>query len=259
MPPLVDIVIPVYNEEKDLPKCVVSLSRFLEANLSYPWRIVIADNGSTDSTPAVADMLSQEYPNLSCIHLEMKGRGRALRKAWLESDADILTYMDVDLSTDLDALPPLVKAIGEEGYDLGIGSRLMKGSVVKRRSFKREVTSRSYNLIIKAIFFTRFKDAQCGFKGISRKAAHALVPKVEDQAWFFDSELLILAEKSGLRIKEIPVTWIDDPDSRVNVIRTATEDLKGLLRLRLGGLARALKALPSAEQASEELSSGHGG
>ncbi|MBI2855400.1 MAG: glycosyltransferase family 2 protein [Chloroflexi bacterium] len=251
MPPLVDVIIPVYNEEKDLPKCVVSLSQFLEANLFYPWRIVIADNGSTDSTPAVADMLSHEYPNVKCIHLEMKGRGRALRKAWLESEADILTYMDVDLSTDLKAFPKLVKAIGEEGYDLGIGSRLMKGAKVTR-SLKREVISRLYNLIIRAMFFTRFKDAQCGFKGMSRRAVRALVPRVEDQAWFFDSELLILAEKSGLRIKEIPVTWIDDPDSRVNVTRTATEDLKGLLRLRLGGLARALKELPSIEEAGEE-------
>ncbi|MBF8266661.1 MAG: Glycosyl transferase [Dehalococcoidia bacterium] len=241
--PLVEVVIPVLNEEDDLRKSVVYLRQFLESHSPYPCRIVIADNGSTDQTPGIAEMLSKEYSEVSWIHLEMRGRGRALRKAWLESDADILSYMDVDLSTDLNAFPALVRAIGEEGFDLAIGSRLMKGSVVKKRSFKRELTSRSYNLIIKAAFFTRFSDAQCGFKAISRRAVQALVPRVKDQAWFFDSELLILAEKAGYRIKDVPVEWVDDPDSRVKVLKTATEDLKGLLRLRAGGLSQALKSL----------------
>lgn len=242
MPPMVDVVIPVLNEEQDLPKSVVTLRQFLEDHSPYPYRIVIADNGSTDRTPDIAEMLSRKYPEVRWTRLEIRGRGRALRKAWLESDADILTYMDVDLSTGLSAFPALVQAIGEEGYDLAIGSRLMRGSVVKKRTFKREVTSRSYNMIIKAVFFTRFSDAQCGFKAISRKAAQFLVPRVKDQGWFFDSELLILAEKGGFRIKDVPVEWVDDPDSRVRVIKTATDDLKGLLRLRLGGLSRALKS-----------------
>lgn len=242
MPPLVDIVIPVLNEEKALPKCVASLREFLAEHSPYKFRIVIADNGSADRTPDIAEALSQEHSEVSWTRLEIRGRGRALRKAWLESDADILTYMDVDLSTGLDAFPPLVRAIGEDGYDLAIGSRLMKGSVVKKRSFKREVTSRTYNLIIKAMFFTRFSDAQCGFKAISRNAARFLIPKVEDQGWFFDSELLILAEKGGFRIRDVAVEWVDDPDSRVRVVKTATDDLKGLLRLRLGGLSKALKS-----------------
>jgi len=245
MPPMVDIVIPVLNEEKALPKCVAHLGEFLKAHLSYPYRIVIADNGSTDQTPVVAEMLSKQYRDVHWTRLEIRGRGRALREAWLQSDADILSYMDVDLSTNLDAFPSLVQAIEGEGYDVAIGSRLMRGSVVRKRSFKREVTSRSYNMIIKAIFFTRFSDAQCGFKAVSRDAAQFLIPKIQDQAWFFDSELLILAEKSGLRIKDIPVEWTDDPDSRVRVIKTATEDLKGLLRLRLGGLSKALKSTQS--------------
>ena len=239
---LVDIVIPVLNEEKALPRCVTSLREFLSEHSPYSFRIVIADNGSTDKTPDIAEALSQEHSDVSWTRLEIRGRGRALRKAWLESDADILTYMDVDLSTGLDAFPALVRAIGEEGFDLAIGSRLMKGSVVRKRSLKREVTSRTYNLIIKAIFFTRFSDAQCGFKAISRNAVQFLVPKVEDQGWFFDSELLILAEKGGFRIRDVAVEWMDDPDSRVRVIKTATDDLKGLLRLRLGGLSKALKS-----------------
>ncbi|MDA0987679.1 MAG: glycosyltransferase family 2 protein [Chloroflexi bacterium] len=242
MPPVVDVVIPVLNEEKALPESVATLHQFLSDHAPYQFRIVIADNGSTDQTPAIAESLSQKYPEVSWTRLEIRGRGRALRKTWLESDADILTYMDVDLSTGLDAFPPLVRAIEEEGYDLATGSRLMKGSVVKKRTLKREVTSRCYNLIIKATFFTRFSDAQCGFKAISRNAAQFLVPKIQDQGWFFDSELLILAEKGGFRIKDVPVEWVDDPDSRVHVVKTATDDLKGLLRLRLGGLSKALKS-----------------
>ncbi|MDE2860250.1 MAG: glycosyltransferase family 2 protein [Chloroflexota bacterium] len=243
MPPRVDVVIPVLNEERALPICVDMLLRFLGESSPYPFRIVIADNGSTDRTPEIAEALSQEnWPRVAWSRLEIRGRGRALRKAWLESDADILTYMDVDLSTDLAAFPPMVKAIGEEGFDLAVGSRLMKGSNVSKRTLKREITSRSYNVIIKATFFTRFSDAQCGFKAISSSAAQALVPKVLDQGWFFDSELLILAEKGGYRIKDIPVRWVDDPDTRVRVVKTAIDDLKGLYRLRFGGVSRALKS-----------------
>lgn len=245
MPPMVDIVIPVLNEENALPKCVSHLNDFLKEHLPYPYRILIADNGSLDQTPVIAETLSKQYPEVDWTRLEIRGRGRALRSAWLGSDADVLSYMDVDLSTNLDAFPSLVQVIVEEGYDVAIGSRLMRGSVVRKRSFKREVTSRSYNMIIKAIFFTRFSDAQCGFKAISRDAAKFLIPKIQDQAWFFDSELLILAEKGGFYIKEIPVEWTDDPDSRVRVMRTAIEDLKGLARLRLGGLSKALKSAPS--------------
>ena len=252
MPQLVDIVIPVLNEEKILPKCVSSLRQFLKEHFPYTYRIVIADNGSIDQTPAIAESLSQQHPEVSWTRLEIRGRGRALRAAWLESDADIVSYMDVDLSTNLDSFPALVRAIGDEGYDVAIGSRLMKGSVVRKRSLKREITSRSYNLIIKAIFFTKFSDAQCGFKAVSRLAAQSLIPKIQDQAWFFDSELLILAEKGGFRIKDIPVDWTDDPDSRVNVIKTATEDLKGLMRMRLGGLARTLTELHSVKETEEE-------
>ena len=241
MAPVVDVVIPVLNEEKALPVCVDSLHRFLEDHLPYAFRIVIADNGSTDQTPTVAETLSQQYADVTWTRLEIRGRGRALRKAWLESDADILTYMDVDLSTGLNAFPNLVSAIVEDGFDLAIGSRLMNRSVVKERTLKREVTSRTYNIIIKAMFFTRFSDAQCGFKAISRRAAQFLIPKVKDQGWFFDSELLILAEKAGFRIKDVAVEWVDDPDSRVHVVRTARDDLKGLLRLRIGGLSSALR------------------
>ena len=237
MPPSIDIVIPVLNEERTLAKTVGTLREYLPSAISNPWRIVVADNGSEDGTPEIARQLSDEHSGVAWTRLEQRGRGRALRQAWLESDADLVSYMDVDLSTDLSAVAPMVKAL-EEGYDLAVGSRLAKGAKVYRRTLKREVISRSYNLLIKSMFFSRFSDAQCGFKGLTRKAAQALVPHVKDTGWFFDTELLLLAEKRGFRIKDIPVTWTDDPDTRVKVMSTAWGDIKGLMRLRFGGIPK---------------------
>jgi glycosyltransferase involved in cell wall biosynthesis len=227
----VDIVIPVYNEEHVLEKSVAKLRAFLADNLPHSWRIVIADNASTDGTLALAQRLAEQHDDVSPLHIPQKGRGRALRAAWLGSEADVLSYMDVDLSTELTHFPPLIAAIAEEGYDVATGSRLAKGAQTTR-SFRREFISRSYNLLIKGLFFTRTADAQCGFKAISRQAAQELVPLIENEEWFFDTELLILAEKGGYRVKEIPVRWLEDPDTRVNVRKTAMEDLKGLARMR---------------------------
>ena len=237
MTPSVDIVIPVLNEEKALPGSIACLHGFLSENVARPWRIVIADNGSTDTTPHVSDTLAEQYEEVSYLRIEQRGRGRALRKAWLESDADIVSYMDVDLSTNLQAFPLLLQAL-QDGHDIAIGARLIPGAEVHLRSLKREFISRSYNLLIKLMFATRFHDAQCGFKAVTKAAAATLVPHVVDQGWFFDSELLVLAEERGFRIKEIPVSWTDDPDTRVKVVGTAWGDFKGLLRLRFGGLPR---------------------
>ena len=233
----VDIVIPVYNEEQDLPRSIDILSKYLRENLAHnPWQIIIADNGSTDNTRAVADMLATRYTSVTSIHISRKGRGRALRQVWMDSAADILSYMDVDLSTELSHIPQLIGAI-EEGADIAIGSRLVRESKVTR-SFKREFISRSYSILIKLMFFTPFKDAQCGFKAISRTAARTIIPKIQNDNWFFDTEMLIIAAKRGYRIREIPVRWKDDPDSRVKVVSTALEDIKGLLRLRLKGVPK---------------------
>ena len=244
-----DVVVPVFNEEEDLPSSIGKLHDFLFRNLNkYEWRITIADNGSTDATLDVAKKLSERYPGVGYIGLERRGRGRALSKAWLEGDADIVAYMDVDLSTELRALPVLVEAIEVEGYDIAIGSRLKRGAQVIGRPLKRELISRAYSLIFRAMFLTGFRDAQCGFKALSRRAAQDVVPLVRDTGWFFDTELLILAEKNGYRIKEVPVTWTDDPDSRVKLIGTAYADMKGLLRLRFGGLRKASKRLSRLSQ-----------
>jgi glycosyltransferase involved in cell wall biosynthesis len=235
----VEIVIPVLNEERALPPCVEKLSAFLAQSLAHhDWKIVIADNGSTDGTLDVAKRLAAEHPNdVGYVHLDRRGRGLALRKAWLESDADVVAYMDVDLSTGLEALPTMVDAIAKDGVHVAFGSRLKRGARIKR-SVKREVISRAYNMIIRFTMWTRFEDAQCGFKALSRGAAQALVPLVVNNHWFFDTELLVIAEKSGFRMLEVPVTWDEDADTRVKIVGTAVEDLKGLARLRFRGIPR---------------------
>ena len=233
----VDIVIPVYNEEEALPRSIPVLTGFLRDNLPNPWRIVIADNASTDGTRAVSESLSREFGGVDYLYLPEKGRGRALRAAWLASESDIVSYMDVDLSTDLTHFPALVESL-ESGCHVAIGSRLSKGSEVSLRSVKREFTSRCYNLLIWSMFFVGFPDAQCGFKALTRQAAQAIVPHVRNNNWFFDTEMLIIAEKRGYRIGVVPVAWRDDPTSTVNVVRTAAEDIKGLLRLRFGGIPK---------------------
>ncbi|MBC7231771.1 MAG: glycosyltransferase family 2 protein [Chloroflexi bacterium] len=234
----VDVVIPVYNEEKDLERSVHTLQQFLREHVDYQWRIVIADNASRDRTLEIAQELSKRYPGeVTYIHLDQKGRGRALRKAWTESDADILSYMDVDLSTDLSAFPPLINSLIDSEYDVAIGSRLKKGAQVQR-GLKREIISRIYNLIIKLMFCNKFSDAQCGFKAVTRRAVREIVPLIKDQAWFFDSELLLLAERLGYKIYEVPVKWRDDPDSRVNILNTAWEDIKGLFRVRFSRVGK---------------------
>lgn len=227
----VDVVIPVYNEEQALGQSISTLVAFLHARCPYHWRVVIADNASTDRTLEVAKSLRERIPEVDYIHLDEKGRGRALRRAWMESEADVVSYMDVDLSTNLEAFPPLIEALISGSYHLAIGSRLKKGSVIIRQ-LKREIISRCYNLLIKLLFFNKFSDAQCGFKALTRQAVRELVPLVKDQGWFFDSELLLRAEQKGYEIFEVPVEWVEDLDSRVNIFQTSLDDVKGLIRVR---------------------------
>jgi putative flippase GtrA len=228
--PLVDIVIPVYNEAGVLAASVNTLRNYLCHHFPFTWRITIADNASTDATWQVATTLALTLDGVTAIHLDQKGRGRALRQAWSASDASIVAYMDVDLSTGLDALLPLIAPLVSGHSDVAIGSRLVPGSSVARGP-RREFISRTYNQILRTVFGNGFKDAQCGFKAVRREVAERLVPMVRDNEWFFDTELLLLAERNGLRVHEVPVTWIDDPDSRVHVAKTARDDLKGVARL----------------------------
>ncbi|MBF6175405.1 bifunctional glycosyltransferase family 2/GtrA family protein [Nocardia blacklockiae] len=238
--PVLDVVIPVYNEERDLGTCVRRLHAFLGAGFPFSARITIADNASTDSTLQVAQLLADELDDVRVVHLERKGRGRALRTVWEASDAQVVAYMDVDLSTDLNALLPLVAPLVSGHSDLAIGTRLAKSSRVVRGP-KREFISRCYNLILRASLQARFSDAQCGFKAMRTDVARRVLPLVQDGEWFFDTELLVIAERAGLRIHEVPVDWIDDPDSRVDIVDTARKDLLGVWRV---GRGLATGALP---------------
>ncbi|MGY1845542.1 glycosyltransferase [Modestobacter sp. SYSU DS0875] len=242
-PPVVDVVVPVHDEETDLGPCLRRLHAHLSTQLPYPFRITVAENASTDRTVEVARAVAAELPGIEVLELPEAGRGRALRAAWLRSDAPVLVYMDVDLSTDLAALLPLVAPLISGHSDLAIGTRLAPSSRVVRGA-KREVISRGYNLLLRGALATRLSDAQCGFKAIRADVAARLLPLVEDTGWFFDTELLVLAERSGLRIHEVPVDWVDDPDSRVDIVATAKADLAGIVRMLR---ALATGRLPVAE------------
>jgi glycosyltransferase involved in cell wall biosynthesis len=228
----VDIVIPVYNEQAALAGSIRRLHDYCSSELHYDWRIVIADNASTDGTLAIARGLARTRDRVEVLHLDQKGRGRALRTAWSASGADFLCYMDVDLSTDLRALAPLISALASGHSEVAIGSRLAAGARVVRGR-RRDLISRSYNRLLHLALHARFSDAQCGFKAIRADAARRLLPEVVDQGWFFDTELLVLAQRRGMRIHEVAVDWIDDPDSRVDIVSTALGDLRGVLRMRL--------------------------
>ncbi len=228
--PVLDIAVPVYDEERALVPNVRRLRAFVDDVLPWPTQVTIVDNGSTDATGRLADDLADDLAGVAVLHLAARGRGRALRAAWGASRADVVAYIDVDLSTSLSALLPLVAPLVSGHSDVAIGSRLAPGARVVRGP-KREVISRGYNLLLRACLHNAFTDAQCGFKAVRADVARELLPRVEDQGWFFDTELLVLAERRALRIHEVPVDWVDDPDSRVHLLRTAAEDLRGVARL----------------------------
>jgi glycosyltransferase involved in cell wall biosynthesis len=232
--PDVEIVVPVYNEAAALEQSVRRLHRFLSDGFPFSWRIVIADNASVDATPEIARGLALRLPGVRHLRLEQKGRGRALRAAWSASPAKVVCYMDVDLSTDLRGLLPLVAPLMSGHSDLAIGTRLSHSSRVVRGP-KREIISRGYNRLLHIVLRARFSDAQCGFKAVRRDALDGLLGDVQDNGWFFDTEMLVLAQRRGLRIHEVPVDWVDDPDSRVDIVSTALTDLRGVARLLAGG------------------------
>jgi glycosyltransferase involved in cell wall biosynthesis len=232
----VDLVIPVYNEEHVLEGSVHRVLDFLDHHPEHTWRVVVANNASTDRTLDVARRLEAQFPShVAALHIPVKGRGIALRTAWLTSEADVMGYMDVDLSTALEHIPELIDPIAEGRYDLAYGTRLHPRAQT-RRGWRREFISRGYVFVLRTLAGLRVSDAQCGFKAISREAARALVPLVRDTQWFFDSELLLVAQRNGYRLLEVPVRWVEDPDTRVRVVRTAIEDLRGIWRMRRQGV-----------------------
>lgn len=239
-PPTVDVVIPCYNEVKVLEQSVLRTLELFEQHREYAWRLVIADNGSNDGTSELARRLESEHPDqVKAMVLTIKGRGLALKQAWTASTADVVAYMDVDLSTDLRHLPQLVGKVATGGCDVAIGSRRARGSQTER-SIKREITSRGYIMLIRGTFpRLKITDAQCGFKALSRRAADSIVPDIENRMWFFDTELLILAHRRGFKICELPVRWEEDPDTKVKIVKTAREMVQGLIRMRFSRDAKA--------------------
>jgi putative flippase GtrA len=225
-----EIVVPVYNEQATLERSIRTLHEALTDMFDETWLITIADNASTDATRVIGDRLSLELPNVQVVHLTQKGRGRALKQTWLQSDAEVVAYLDEDLSTDLRALPPLVAPLLSGHSDVAIGTRLSPNSRVVRGP-KREFISRSYNFLLRRYLGVSFSDAQCGFKAMRHEAAEQVLPYVQDTNWFFDTEMLVIAERAGMRIHEVPVDWVDDSNSSVDITGTALEDLKGMVRV----------------------------
>jgi len=234
---LIEVVVPVHNEQRVLEASIVRLHRYLTADFPFAFRITIADNASTDATWLLAKRLAERLPDVRAVHVAEKGRGRAVRQVWSASDADVVAYMDVDLSTGLEALLPLVAPLLSGHSDLAIGTRLANGAAVVRGP-GRELVSRCYNLLLRTVMRARFTDAQCGFKAGRTEVVRALLPDVQDQEWFFDSELLLAAQHHGLRIHEVPVDWVEDTDSRVDLVRTALDDLRGMARVARRQLPR---------------------
>src|ERR1700735_5649038 len=253
----VDIVVPVRNEERDLAPSVRRLVGYLREGFPFTARVTIADNRSTDGTWALADGLARDFDEVRAVRMEQPGRGRALRAVWSQSDAEVLAYMDVDLSTDLNALLPLLAPLLSGHSDVAIGTRLARGARVIRGP-RREGISRCYNVLLHASLGAGVSDAQCGFKAIRADAARVLLPLTKDTGWFFDTELLVLAERAGLRIAEVPVDWIDDADSRVKLVATAVADLRGIVRLGTG-LARGTIRVPALGDPSPPGLAGRGG
>jgi putative flippase GtrA len=250
--PVVELVIPVYNEARTLEASIHRLRRYLDEEFPFRTTVRIVDNASTDGTWEIATRLAVTWSGVSALHLDRKGRGRALRAAWSTSDADVVAYMDVDLSTDLGGLLPLVAPLISGHSDVAIGSRLARGARVVRGP-KRELISRAYNLLLKLSLGGHFSDAQCGFKAFRRECAQALLPLVEDDEWFFDTEILVCAERFGLRICEVPVDWVDDPDSRVQIWSTALSDLRGVWRISHGRSRRLARQRADSSPAAHDV------
>ncbi len=226
----VTIVLPVYNEEDKLERNTLKLLEFCKKNIRHPFEIVIADNNSKDKTREIAEKLSKKHKQINYLYINRKGRGIALKTAWKEYKADVNIYMDIDLATDLSALPRLIDEV-VKGNNVVVGSRYLRNSKIKRTPF-RMLISKVYNLMVRAMFKTRIKDMQCGFKAVDKKTVDNVIPRTEDTQFFFDTELILTAEAMHYKVKEIPVKWKEGKDTKVDFVRTITNYIKSLIKLR---------------------------
>ena len=228
------MVVPTYNEQLVIAKNIKTAYTALAVLLKdHDWTLLVADNGSTDTTPGVVSALLAGCPRLAFWHTDKKGRGNALRQVWMQADADVVAYMDADLAADLAEVPKLIAALRDA--DLAVGSRLSRGSSTDR-SFFRECISRSYNLLSEILVGTSVSDLQCGFKAVKREVAQKILPLTTHDGWFFDTELIVFAEHLGFKVAELPVAWQESPDRRrkssVKVFSTIWDDLVSLWKLR---------------------------
>ncbi|MCB0623273.1 MAG: glycosyltransferase [Saprospiraceae bacterium] len=231
-----DVTIPVLNEEATLDRQVRILYAFLHEHFPDPtqWQIVIADNGSTDDTPAIAGKLVEELEGVALVKVPKKGVGLALKTSWSQSQADIVGYMDLDLATDLDHFPEAYRALTEGGYDLVYATRLHPHSRVIGRTLKREISSRAFNRILRWYLQVGFSDGMCGFKFLKRSHFDALqAGGARNDGWFFSTELLVVAEWLELKLYELPVQWTDDTSSsRVQILPLAKRYLAAMRDLK---------------------------
>jgi len=231
-----NITLPCYNEERILKSNILRVFNFLKENVaSDDWQIIIANNQSTDKTGQIGEELEKKFESIKHLEIFQKGKGVAIRESWQRFPADIYIFMDTDLATDLEALPRLIRAVKEEKFNVAIGSRFHPQSKVKRK-LVRKIISFSYNLLRKILIGSKITDAPCGFKAVDKKIIQNILPQVKDEQWFFDSELVILAEKGGYKIKEIPIKWEDirekEDKSKVNTISLSLDYFKKLIKLK---------------------------
>jgi glycosyltransferase involved in cell wall biosynthesis len=234
----VTIVVPVLNEEATLATQITELRRYLDTELGDmgPISIIIADNGSSDRTRQIASGLVATMPHVGTTFLEERGVGRALKVAWSEATSDIVGYMDLDLATDLGALRPALQALQSNSADIVNGSRLLKESVVRGRKPLRNFTSRTFNMMVRRALNTTFTDGMCGFKFLRRDVfAELREAGATSDGWFFATQLLVAAERRALRVHEVPVTWTDDPNSKVSVLKLSAEYVVEIIKLRKPG------------------------
>lgn len=233
---LVEFCLPIYNEEKIIEKNVLKIVNFCkEKNLPFNWRVIIVNNGSKDNSLAISQKLSADNKQIGYTTILEPGRGQALKKYWLTSNADVVAYMDADLAVSLNNIIDLINPFVNNEADLVIGSRMMPGATIKR-SFIRELISQSCNILYRLIIGNNISDTQCGFKAIKTEVFKKIAPYIEDNKWFFDTEIISFTHHLGYKIKEVPVNWeenrYDERKSKVNLLKDSFIHLKNLLRLK---------------------------